>query len=203
MSKQRIGLHSFSILLVALLLYAAGCSQSPPGSQRDEIQTLRHQNENLLTQTESLRERNQKLQDALELLKSAYDDLNVQKEELQRWSRDLVKACGPSVWEVSGHEFPLPYKFIKNATLEQLLLELNALMRAKGLPEVVFEQVKEATAYVRIPQDTILTQQMGTSGAEAYLNAVTYTLCSLNEINCVNFDFRPGDHATPGKFCLD
>ena len=167
----------------------------------EELQSLQLERNDLLAQNDSLRESNRKLQDEMDLLKASFENLAVRKEELRRWNRALVKACGPSVWKLGVYEYPLPYKFFQKATLEQLLSELNALMRAEDLPEVALKGVKNGTAYVRIPQDTKLTHQMGTTGAGAYLNAVAYTFCSLKEIACVDFEFHPGDHATPGLLC--
>jgi hypothetical protein len=41
---------------------------------------------------------------------------------------------------------------------------------------------------------------MGTTGATAYIEAVTYTLTSLKNIHYVEFDFKEGDHAIPGRY---
>ncbi|MBI5896925.1 MAG: hypothetical protein HZB24_13295, partial [Desulfobacterales bacterium] len=42
--------------------------------------------------------------------------------------------------------------------------------------------------------------EMGTTGATAYLQAVTYTLTSVPSIKSVAFDFEAGDHAMPGRY---
>lgn len=195
--RRRLIIGLFSCLALCL----AGCSQDQPGSRMDDLKAFQAQNDKLASENTALRERNNELQDDLDLLKAEYENLELQKEELKRWNHDLVKACGPSVWNLGIYEYPLPYKFFRKASLQQLLTGLNDLLRARHLPEVVIKEVKGSTAHLQIPEDTILTQQMGTTGAEAYLNAVAYTLCSIKEINCVTFEFHPGEHAMPGRLC--
>lgn len=69
-------------------------------------------------------------------------------------------------------------------------------------PEVklVLKKISGDTIYVKIPESTYLTQQMGTSGAEAYMANATYNLTELPGIEYVNFDLDEGDHAAPGTF---
>lgn len=201
MHRRNTGSAALIVFVTALLACLPGCSQDQGGGRMEELQILQLEKNDLLAQNDALRANNRRLTDELDLLKASCENLALRKEELQRWNRDLVKAYGPSVWKLGVYEYPLPHKFFQKATLEQLLTELNALMHAKGLPEVALKGVRNGTAYVHIPQATILTSQMGTTGAEAYLNAVVYTLCSLKQISCVDFDFHPGEHATPGLRC--
>src|SRR5262249_33541025 len=56
------------------------------------------------------------------------------------------------------------------------------------------------TIYLKIPESTYLTQQMGSSGASMFLSGVVYTLTGLKEVNFINFDFEAGDHAGPGTY---
>ena len=199
--RRNIKSAAFIALVTALPACLPGCGQDPGGGRMEELQALQHEKNDLQAQNDALRVNNRNLKDELDLLKASCKNLAIRNEELRSWNRALVKACGPSVWKLGVYEYPLPHKFFQQATSEQLLNELNTLMRAKGLPVVVLKEVKNGTAYVHIPQDTILTNQMGSTGAEAYLNAVVYTLCSLKTIACVDFDFHAGDHAMPGLRC--
>lgn len=63
-----------------------------------------------------------------------------------------------------------------------------------------FSRLSGDTFYVRIPESTVLTQQMGTTGAAGYLMTATFTLTELNGVNHINFDFEEGDHARPGVY---
>ena len=54
------------------------------------------------------------------------------------------------------------------------------------------------TAVVKIEDATYLSEQMGSTGARAYLAEATYSLTEIKGIEAVDFQFKAGDHATPG-----
>ena len=62
-------------------------------------------------------------------------------------------------------------------------------------------KVEGETVYIKIFKDDILTQRMGTSGAESYINSILYTLFSVEAVKCIDLDFKEGDHASPGTYC--
>jgi hypothetical protein len=72
--------------------------------------------------------------------------------------------------------------------------EPNAPLKVKLL------NVKDHTASVEIINAEYLTQRMGSSGAQAYLVSVTFTLTENPQIKKVNFIFEEGDHAMPGTY---
>lgn len=41
---------------------------------------------------------------------------------------------------------------------------------------------------------------MGTTGAQAYLAELTYSMTEVPTVKYVNFDFQEGDHASPGVY---
>ncbi|NUM51271.1 MAG: hypothetical protein HUU48_09155 [Flavobacteriales bacterium] len=57
------------------------------------------------------------------------------------------------------------------------------------------------TIFLSIPHSEVLTQQMGTSGAEQFMVSTTYTFTELKGIKYVAYDFEFGDHANPGVYC--
>ena len=59
------------------------------------------------------------------------------------------------------------------------------------------------TIYVHIPHSEMLTERIGSTGAEMYMAATTYSLTELKNIKYVNFDFEEGDHASPGVYTRD
>lgn len=69
-------------------------------------------------------------------------------------------------------------------------------------PEVQIEYIKTSqdTIFIRIPNSSELTQQMGSTGAQQFLTAATYSLTELDDIKYVSFDFEEGDHAVPGVY---
>ncbi len=69
-------------------------------------------------------------------------------------------------------------------------------------PEIIldFEKVTNDSIFVKIKKSNYLTRQMGSSGAEAYMAEATYNLTEIKGINCVSFQFKEGDHASPGVY---
>lgn len=56
------------------------------------------------------------------------------------------------------------------------------------------------TVYIHIPRSEMLTERLGSTGAQMFLASATYSLTELKGIHFVNFDFIEGDHATPGVY---
>ena len=69
-----------------------------------------------------------------------------------------------------------------------------------GTVRLEFIKTSGDTVYVKIPDATYLTQQMGSTGPTLFFAGVAYTLTGLSGINYVNFDFDEGDHAAPGTY---
>lgn len=69
-------------------------------------------------------------------------------------------------------------------------------------PEIKLDLLKVSgdSIFTAIKKSTYLTQQMGSSGADAYLAEVTYNLTELTGINYVDIRFKEGDHAQPGVY---
>ena len=59
------------------------------------------------------------------------------------------------------------------------------------------------TIYVHLPHSEMLTERIGSTGAEMYMASTTYSLTELKNIKYVNFDFEEGDHASPGVYTRD
>ena len=72
----------------------------------------------------------------------------------------------------------------------------------EAYPEIKlkYARVSNDTIFLKIDKSTYLTQQMGSSGAEAYLAEVTFNLTEVKGINNVDFRFKAGDHATPDTY---
>jgi hypothetical protein len=77
---------------------------------------------------------------------------------------------------------------------------LEAINRKYPENTLVWTTQRNDTAYVSIPDATYLTQQSGTMGAQVFLAESTYSITEIPGINVVNFDFKIGDHATPGFY---
>jgi len=69
-------------------------------------------------------------------------------------------------------------------------------------PNIKLELVKASgdTIYLRIPEATYLTQQMGSTGPTLYFAMAVYNLTEIPGIRFASFDFEEGDHAQPDTF---
>lgn len=141
------------------------------------------------------------LQHRLADLEAEHENLAAKHNELSLWSRELVSAIGPSLWTPGTYERPIPLQFYKNATMTQLVEALNRHFKSIQLPLFKFTGMEKRTAVVLVEEGQRLAETMGTTGAQAYLGAVTYTLCSLETVDCVKFVFTSGTHAVPGRYC--
>ncbi|MEX2349631.1 MAG: hypothetical protein WD554_02015 [Flavobacteriaceae bacterium] len=120
-------------------------------------------------------------------------------------SKDSVeyrKALLP-VWEYShkpGVEMPVKLREVdKESTTAQELIDILNFQN-EGKVYLKYLKLSGDTLYVKIDESVYLTQQMGTTGADAYLSVATYTLTELDYVNSVHFDFEEGDHAIPGNY---
>lgn len=72
-----------------------------------------------------------------------------------------------------------------------------------GPPKLKLLDMQVDTVTVEVINGRYLTQRMGTTGANAFLAAATFTLTEHEDINAVNFVFKQGDHAIPGLYSRD
>ena len=66
-----------------------------------------------------------------------------------------------------------------------------------------FVKISHDTLYVHIPNSEILTERIGSTGAEMFMAATTFSLTELKGIHFVNYDFVEGEHAAPGVYDRD
>jgi len=72
-----------------------------------------------------------------------------------------------------------------------------------GLPKLKLIDVQGNQALVEVINAPYLTQRMGSTGADIFLAEATFTLTEHPEIEWVLFQFKEGDHATPGLYSRD
>jgi hypothetical protein len=192
---------SCRLLAISMILVSmAGCGEDKTRKLEAEVEKSRNAIEALNAEKVHLSEQLGRLQSEYDELQSEYANLRVKEEQLSLWCLQMAEAFGPGVWFIGKDEKPLPQKSIPDATPARLIDELNQLFEKSNLPQVLLVEIKEDTAHVRITDEVQLTQQMGSTGATSYLQAVTYTLTSLPGIDYVDFDFEEGDHAAPGRY---
>lgn len=83
------------------------------------------------------------------------------------------------------------------ATAANVVKGLNQIRPAPGI-ELLAQ--RGATVYLRIKERDVLTNQMGSAGAQQYLGSVVISLTSIPGVELVHFDFFEGNHASPGFY---
>ena len=106
------------------------------------------------------------------------------------WSSDL----GPNSGLIMKKVFPITKDSL---SVPDMINRLN-----DQYPEIQLKlkRFSHDTVFVKIDKSAYLTQQMGSSGAEAYLAEVTFNLTEPDGINAVYIGFKTGDHAGPGVY---
>lgn len=86
---------------------------------------------------------------------------------------------------------------LKGADLNDIISSIN-----KKYQDIKLNLVKAGrdTIELKIDDAKQLTQGMGSTGAEAYLAEVTYSLTELRGVKAIKIDFEEGDHAMPGTY---
>lgn len=196
MSERR--LLWVGLLFVTLILNACnGADQNPSDTQLIEI---KRQLTDLNDRHQAMAQRCDRIADQMVLLELEHENLKVKAAELSHWSRQLAETFGPGIWYFSTAERPLPVKAIADATPQVIIEELNRRFERDKLPLVLLEKIDGNTAQVQIGDERQLTQHMGTTGATAFIEVVTYSLTSLKSLDFVEFRFKEGDHAIPGRY---
>lgn len=107
------------------------------------------------------------------------------------WQVDDEKSLKLQKPKVSGIDTMSPENLIRliNSNYDSIHLE--------------YIKTSHDTIYVHIPRSEMLTERIGSTGAEMYMASTTYSLTDLKGIKYVNYDFEEGDHASPGVFSKD
>lgn len=128
----------------------------------------------------------------------------------------FLYSCGSSDSEAEALSAPeinmwnIDQDSIGNLTKAQILapdvdtLSPDVILRYlnNNNPGIKLEYNKQSgdTLFLKIPDATFLTQQMGSSGPEVYFAEVVYNCTEIPGIKFINLDFKEGDHAEPGTF---
>jgi hypothetical protein len=134
-------------------------------------------------------------------LELAIGELQRHLDELETWNQALVEGYGSSVWYFGETRYPIFHHHPDQESMDRIVDELNMLFHGDELPNIRVESIRDRVVDIGVDDDIQLTQGMGSTGAQSYLKVVTYSLTSLPGIDCVNFQFSPGDHAQPDMHC--
>ena len=107
------------------------------------------------------------------------------------WEASLDDSTGNIQMNPTGSLFP------DSLSVSSVISMLN-----KNNPNVQLAVLKMSgdTLYLKIPEATYLTQQMGSTGPELYFAEAVYNLTEIQGIHYINFELAEGDHAGPDIF---
>ena len=113
------------------------------------------------------------------------------KNKSMLWHVDDTKGLKLQKPEVSG---------IDTMSVKNLIQIINA-----NCDSIHLDYIKNShdTIYVHIPHSEMLTERIGSTGADMYLASTTWSLTEIKSIKYVNYDFEEGDHASPGVYSRD
>lgn len=107
-------------------------------------------------------------------------------------------------WEATLNDSTGRLEVVKREGLSPDSLSVQAVIdflnRKNQFVQIQYSKTSGDTVFVRIPEATYLTQQMGSSGPTVFFAEAVYNLTEIPGIHFVNFDFEEGDHASPGVF---
>lgn len=116
----------------------------------------------------------------------------------------VVVKNAPDIWTADFEEATNTFEIHKptNTRLDTLSGVKLVTLINNNWDSIRLDYIKTSsdTIYVRIPESTRLTQELGSTGAANYMATTTYTLTELKGIKYVNYDFKMGDHASPGVY---
>jgi hypothetical protein len=191
-----------SFLAVFVLLSPAACEKAgqppapagarqdreAPATDRDKIAELSAELERLRIENRDLAARN--------------EELALQNKEAGPRIQQLISGYGTGIWDYGDDDvYPVFMKPMKGAGFKEIIAELNSRFRKEGGPEIRFEKKDRGTVYLTISDEEMLGERMGSQGALSYMAAVTYSLTSVQGVDCVFFAIGQSDHAAPGKYC--
>ena len=100
---------------------------------------------------------------------------------------------------ITGNEKLIQLKPVEKDALTAELVE-EIINKTWPRIQIKFLKTSNDTAFISIPDSEVLTQQMGTAGAESFMVSTVYSFTELKGIKYVSFDFEVGDHASPGVY---
>ncbi|MGM0497907.1 MAG: hypothetical protein ACQESJ_08320 [Bacteroidota bacterium] len=129
-----------------------------------------------------------------------------EKDEISQDSSEssVVYDSSEAIWthDYNQQTKEFEVKQLRSVDRDALTGEALEKINNKSWPRVPVKFIKTSndTAFISIPDSKVLTQQMGSAGAESFMLTTTFSFTELKGINHVSFDFEEGDHARPGVY---
>ena len=109
-----------------------------------------------------------------------------------------------AIWSVDLDSSTNEFHLVKNKNVRADTLTAQTLVNSVNAAwqplSISLLNVHHDTVTVKLNDEEVVNENMGSSGSEQFLAAVTYTLTELKNIHYVQFNFARGDHAQPGVY---
>ena len=193
---------------------------------QDSLAESQAENQELQKQLVQLQVKNQELQETVaqsqaesEELQKTLSDAQAESELLRKesgqaeldlsWVRErlwiLFHDQSPAIWACDDTASQVvPVKEMPFASPADLVAEINDRFQEFNpeyeSPGLALEGMDGDTAVVSLAQANVVTEQMGSTGAQCYLAGVTFSLTSFEAVDHVRFKFKEGSHGAPGRY---
>lgn len=132
----------------------------------------------------------------------ASDDTDA-KSEIDA-ENSVVYDSAEAIWQYDYNQLTEEYETKQLRSVDKNTLTGEALEKIinTSWPRVQIKYLRTSndTVFISIPESEVLTQQMGSAGAEGFMVSTTFSFTELKGINHVSFDFKEGDHGVPGVY---
>ncbi|HWR72984.1 MAG TPA: hypothetical protein VN604_07425 [Nitrospirota bacterium] len=196
--------HHFylALLIIAIII---GCDKSE--QKQVEQLNINQDQQALATANNRIQEMSaqiDQLRIEIQRLKAKNDFLASQNELMQPRMQQLITCYGAGIWDYGEDTNSAVFiKSMKGAGVRDVIAELNERFQKYKQPKIKIKKKEGRTVFIGVDNEEQLGEQMGSNGALSYMTAVTYSLISVKDIDCVYFDIGESGHASPAKYCKD
>ena len=116
----------------------------------------------------------------------------------------MIYDSSTALWTLDIDNSTDDFKLVKSKEVnsETLTPAGVVLIVNKSWPKIQIKYFvqRSDTIVISIPESEVLTQRMGTMGAEQFMSSTTYSFTELTDVNYVKYEFEAGVHALPGVY---
>jgi hypothetical protein len=136
--------------------------------------------------------------------KPAVDETAKESDLTDSFENSFVYNESEAIWGIvidtlTGDEELKQLKPVENEVLTGEMME-KIVNKTWPRVQIKYLGISNDTAFISIPDSEILTQQMGSAGAESFMVSTVFSFTEIKGVKYVSFDFEFGDHASPGVY---
>jgi hypothetical protein len=186
------------LVAVSAIVCIVGCEKADQAhADKEELAKAHKEIEELSTQLDLL-------VGEIKELKVKNEQLESHQKRLQPRIQRLISGYGTGIWDHEENDiYPVFARSMKGADVKAVIAGLNERFLKYKQPQVGYKKTEERTVFIGLDNEEQLGERMGSHGALNYMTSVSYSLTSVKGVDCVYFDIKEGEHAGPGKYCIN